>query len=298
MATTLPPFVHNIFTHFPLYTYPSVPSPYKARQVTSPELWIHAPRLSQVPSEHSSDLLSEDVECLKWQAYLALRGLTAIAVRWDVQPEGALEGRLPNLRVPMNEVEPKIKDDGEGDLLPAHMIKEWVDNKVGELGELEGFIDEKARDESRAWVKLLEGDIHAALEVFQPAKGASMLKLLSPYTGLHQHIQTVFTQPLQPLTGWSSFVPPYGVHIDRNAVELKYKEAISALSERLGTDKWLLGSTGPTALDALLFAYLHCLLHSTDHTLRFEITRRVNLVAWERRVNGDVRVAFQAYSKA
>ena len=106
---------------------------------------------------------SEDVECLKWQAYLALRGLTDIAVRWDVQPEGALEGRLPNLRVPMKEVEPKIQDDGEGDLLPAHMIKEWVDNKVGELAQLEGFVDEAARDESRAWIKLLEGDIHAAL---------------------------------------------------------------------------------------------------------------------------------------
>ena len=114
-------------------------------------------------SEHSSDLLSEDVECLKWQAYLALRGLTDIAVRWDVQPEGALEGRLPNLRVPMKEVEPKIQDDGEGDLLPAHMIKEWVDNKVGELAQLEGFVDEAARDESRALIKLLEGDIHAAL---------------------------------------------------------------------------------------------------------------------------------------
>lgn len=80
-------------------------------------------------------------------------------------------------------------------------------------------------------------------EVFQPAKGNSLLKLLSPYPGLHHPIQTVFTQPLQPLTGWSSIIPPYGVHIDRNAVELKYKEAISALSERLGTDKWLLGST-------------------------------------------------------
>lgn len=163
MTATLPPFVQNVFSHFPLYTYPAVPSPYKASQVASPELWIHAPRLSQVSSEHSSDLLSEDVECLKWQAYLALRGLTGIVVRWDIQPEGALEGRLPNLRVPMKEIEPKVKDDGEGDLLPAHLIKEWVDNKVGDLGDLEGYVDEKAKDESRAWVKLLEGDIHAAL---------------------------------------------------------------------------------------------------------------------------------------
>ncbi|CAL1705256.1 unnamed protein product [Somion occarium] len=303
MTATLPPFVHNIFTYFPLHTYPPIPSPHKARTVTSPELWIHAPRSSEpsLESSYSSDLFSSDVECLKWQAYIALRGLTGISVRWDIQPEGAIEGRLPNLRVPLKEFEPedtKVKDDGEGELLPAHLIMEWVDKKVGNLGDLEGYVNEDARDESRAWVKLLEGDVHAALEVFQPAENDSFLKLLSPYGAVHHPIQTIFTQPLQPLTGWSSLIRPYGVHIDRNAVELKYKDAISALSERLGTDKWFLGSASPTALDALLFAYLHCLLHSKDHTLRFEITRRVNLVAWERRVHSDVRAAFQPYSRA
>ena len=50
----------------------------------------------------------------------------------------------------------------------------------------------------------------------------------------------------------------------------------------------------PTALDALVFAYLHCILHSKEHALRFEVTRRVNLVAWERRVQSQVRGAFRA----
>ena len=100
------------------------------------------------------------------------------------------------------------------------------------------------------------------------------------------------------------------------AIEQQYKDAISSLSERLGTDKWFLGSTyvpspfswrpcaacahrslprrSPTALDALVFAYLHCILHSKEHALRFEVTRRVNLVAWERRVQSQVRGAFRA----
>ncbi|KAI0816001.1 hypothetical protein BC628DRAFT_1424377, partial [Trametes gibbosa] len=69
--------------------------------------------------------------------------------------------------------------------------------------------------------------------------------------------------------------------------------AIASLSERLGTDKWFLGSSSPTALDALVFAYLHSILHSKEHTLRFEVTRRVNLVAWERRIQSQVRGGFR-----
>lgn len=49
----------------------------------------------------------------------------------------------------------------------------------------------------------------------------------------------------------------------------------------------------PTPLDALVFAYLHCILHSKDNAIRVEVSRRVNLVAWERRVQGQVRAAFQ-----
>jgi hypothetical protein len=47
----------------------------------------------------------------------------------------------------------------------------------------------------------------------------------------------------------------------------------------------------PTPLDALVFAYLHCILHSSD-TIRIEVTRRVNLVAWEFRVRCLVREGF------
>ena len=59
-------------------------------------------------------------------------------------------------------------------------------------------------------------------------------------------------------------------------------------------------NSGPTALDALLFAYLHVLLHPTTKdadALRFEVTRRVNLVAWERRVRSDVQAAFATSTK-
>lgn len=161
-ALSLPPPLRHFFTLFPLYTHPPIDSPDKARPVTSPTLWIHP------PWSPDADVLSSDVECLKWQAYLALRGLSDIDIRWDVSPDGALDNRLPNLHVPLKTLpgaseEVKQQDDGEGELLPAHLIPEWVDGRIGAFDELEGYADETARDESRAWVSLLEGNVHAAL---------------------------------------------------------------------------------------------------------------------------------------
>ncbi|KAI0636411.1 hypothetical protein C8Q77DRAFT_1051288 [Trametes polyzona] len=291
LALSLPPPLRHFFSLFPLYTHPPIDSPDKARPVTSPTLWIH------VPWSPDADVLSSDVECLKWQAYLALRGLSDIAIRWDVSPDGALDNRLPNLHIPLRTLpgasqEVKVQDDGEGELLPAHLIPEWVDGRVGALDELEGYVDAAARDESRAWVSLLEGNVHAALMLYQPTS-TSFLSLISPYRTKPRALEAVVAHPPAPLFGISSLLPSYGTHVNVDAIEQQYKEAIASLSERLGTDKWFLGSANPTALDALVFAYLHCILHSKEHTLRFEVTRRVNLVAWERRVQSQVRGAFR-----
>ena len=162
LSISLPAPLRHFFALFPLYTHPAIESPDKAQPVTSPTLWIH------IPWSPDADVLSSDVECLKWQAYLALRGLSDVSVRWDVSVDGALDARLPNLHVPLKTLpgasdEVKASDDGEGELLPAHTIPEWVDGQVGALDELEGYVDEAARDESRAWVALLEGNVHAAL---------------------------------------------------------------------------------------------------------------------------------------
>lgn len=153
MATlTLPPALAAFFSHFPLHTYPPVPLPNKTIPKV-PTLWILPPRNPDV------DLLSADVECLKWQAYLALRDLMGIAVRWDVSSEGGLDRRLPNLHVPL----PGNGAD-RGELLAAHRIPGWVDSRVdGAPDPLEGYKDKASKDESHAWVTLLEGNVHAAL---------------------------------------------------------------------------------------------------------------------------------------
>ncbi|KAI0807878.1 hypothetical protein C8Q74DRAFT_1313541 [Fomes fomentarius] len=282
LAISLPAPLRRFFSLFPLYTHPEIDSPDRARPVTSPTLWIHT------PWSPDADVLSSDVECLKWQAYLALRGLSDIAVRWDISVDGALDARLPNLHVPLKTLpgaseQVKAQEDGEGELLPAHLIPEWVDGQVGALDELKGYVDEAARDESRAWVALLEGNVHTALLLGQPSS-FSLLNLLSPYQHKPHSLDADLPHPPAPLFGISSVLPPYGTHVNVDAIEQQYKDAIAALQivPRL-----------IVTLDALDFAYLHCILYSKAQTLRFEVTRRVNLVAWERRVQSQVRGAFR-----
>lgn len=148
---TLP--LPKLFNLFPLYSYPLPPA---KSSHDKPTLWIVPPGRS-LDANANSGLLSANVECLKWQAYIALRGVKNIAVRWDMAPEGALDGRLPNLHVPAGA-------DTESQLLKAQDIPAWVDSRVGSgVDTLQGFKDERMRDESHAWVSLLEGVVHAAL---------------------------------------------------------------------------------------------------------------------------------------
>ncbi|KAF8743648.1 hypothetical protein AX14_001702 [Amanita brunnescens Koide BX004] len=296
----LPPPLAKFFALFPLRTYPSILPPSK-KPVSVPTLWIHPPHSQNSP-------LSADVECLKWQAYLALRGLTTVHLRTDIHPEGCIDGRLPNLLVPSTGE--NTSEDGQ--LLAAHLIPSWADTQKSPVEpDLEGYRDESARDESRAWVTLLEGTVHAVLLLSQP-RLSYLERILSlsitpslsftwssdaqpskpGTTPPGPSLQTLITPPPPPATGFASMMPPSGIRVSSSALMIQYREAIAALSERLGTDHWFLGSTGPTPLDALAFAYLNSILDSTDDAIRIEVSRRVNLVAWEKRVRNIVSVAF------
>ncbi|KAI0253535.1 hypothetical protein BJV78DRAFT_1280863 [Lactifluus subvellereus] len=274
----------KLFSYFPLKTYP--PSKSEKVPIVSPRLWIHPPPPS-VPGQES--VLSADIECLKWQAHIALRGLHDVSVRWDISLDGALDGRLPNLQIPSGDV------DGDGELLAAHNIPTWIDENVGALDDLEGYKDIGSRDESHAWIALLEGDVHAALALAQPPPSFFYYSVLQlPPSTTQRPVETILMPPPAPLSGFSSPLPPYGAHFSPNAITARYRDAIAALSERLGHDDWFLGSSGPTALDAAAFAYLHVLLHAEDD-LRIEVARRVNLIHWEHRVHEQVRAAFVSY---
>lgn len=277
---SLPEPLQRFLSKFPLHTYPPVPVISKC-PLQKPTLWIAPPRTTAIDQTSDSDILSTDVECLKWQAYIALRGVNNIAVRWDISPEGGIDGRLPCLHTP----------DASSELLAPRSIPGWVDSQVGGGNDsLNGYSDEMLKDESHAWVSLLEGVVHAALNLSEPPQPA-LSQLFRTATVGGRALEVILSPPPAPLTGLSSVLPSYGTNITLSSIQGQYADAIASLSERLGTDKWFLGSENPTALDALAFAYLHCLLSSMDST-RIEVTRRVNLVTWERRVRTQVEAAF------
>lgn len=305
----IPPPLKAFFAHFPLYTHPAIQTRERQNYSKSPTLWIHP------PFDPSSNFLSSDIECLKWQAYIALRGLSNILVRWDIPPDAGIDGHLPNLCTYSESM-------GDYELLDRKMIPGWVDTQVSVEG-LDGFNDEEAKLESEAWISLLEGTVHAAvvrrtccvsqcvlttLQILAQPPKPLLSKLTSPSFQTPAHsLSALFAQPLAPFSGLSSILPPSGTQVDVSGVYAEYKNAVVALSDRLGEDRWFLGSrlvclsfafghnltysSKPTALDALVFAYLHSIL-SSSHQIRLEVTRRANLAAWHYRVLHIIKPCF------
>lgn len=138
----VPAIVRRFYSFFPLRTYDdeAVKS-----SPAHPTLWV-------APSRSASSRLSGDIECLKWQTFLVLRGVPSVQLRYDIQPDGGVGGVLPSLHLP------------DGDLLSPARIPIWVDKISNAPSDaLEGYASEKLKDESRAWISLFEGVVHSAL---------------------------------------------------------------------------------------------------------------------------------------
>lgn len=239
----MPRFIQRFYSLFPLYTYEG------DSQFISPPFYQHntRPTLFIVPpSDPTRSLLSSDIECVKWQAYLTLRGFN-VNLRWDLAAEGALDGKLPNLYIVPSTTVLENQRNGDfqtcrlrGELLESKRIPSWVSSDVAiPLGDpiLEGYKDEEARNESRAWISLLEGDIHSALKAATPSPtGFSCLTSFPP------PLVSEKPAPSRVISGISSIITPFGRMVLTQTILERYQEAIEALSIRLGSDKWFLGS--------------------------------------------------------
>ncbi|KAG8829815.1 hypothetical protein FRC17_005987 [Serendipita sp. 399] len=259
----------------------------------SPILFIHK------PTEPSKSLLSSDIECVKWQAFLALR-TGSIRVSWDLAPEGALGGKLPNLYLPSPRRQEGTKQASHfnvtGELLESRRIASWINGEMGQRtqkerhradwGEdrmLEGYKNAEARDESRAWITLLETDVDAVIRanVTQPSVLSKIISFPPP---------TYLERPLlaRTYTGISSIISPFGSVVIMGPILERYKDAMEALSTCLGTSKWFLDSSQPTTLDAVAFAYVYSAAQHPQQEIRQEVNRWVNLVAWEKRIRENI----------
>ncbi|KAF8333952.1 uncharacterized protein EI90DRAFT_490185 [Cantharellus anzutake] len=252
-SLSIPGPIQKFFSIFPLDV---LPDQLASATPPFPTLWIRPPA-SKLSNQ------SRDVVCLKWQAYLVLRGVRGVQLRWDISDDGAINGRLPSLHLP------------NGDLLGSGRLPSWADDVQGSnVDPLEGFKNTDLKHESRAWASLLDRNIQAAL----PQNSENLSRLFQP--------------PLPPLSGISNPLPPFGSHIPSSSILLQYREAIDSVAVRLDQDEWFLGSASPTFLDALLYAYLHCALQGPE-SLSNEILKRENLVNWEHKVSEMMESAYQ-----
>ncbi|KAG8710488.1 hypothetical protein FRC09_000117 [Ceratobasidium sp. 395] len=316
----VPAPIKHFFSLFPLYRYPdNLPPPTPLTTARGATLLIAPPHKAHLSSDDplsvhpSGSHLSADVESLRWQAYLALRGIKDVRVSWAA----GVEGGVPKLVLPPGAKRPLGVDvvslveslESEGadsekesgvvrekdekvearmsthrEVLDVARIPAWADEVQGRyVDALEGYVDAATRDESRAWTVLVEGVIRSVLllSIPTPSLFTSLFKpQQSPTT-----LQTTLSPPPPPLTGLSTPLPlpQTPVRVASAGLRIEFREAMRSLSGRLGGDEWFLGSHEPTSLDALVFAHLHCLLQASDEVRR-EVTQRSNLVAWHRRV--------------
>ncbi|KAG9079301.1 hypothetical protein FS749_008626 [Ceratobasidium sp. UAMH 11750] len=316
----VPAPVKRFFSLFPLYRYPdNLPPPTPLTTARYATLLIAPPPVGHLSSDDplrvdpGGSHLSADVDCLRWQAYLALRGVKDVRVSWAA----GVEGGVPKLVLPPGAkrprgidvvslaeslesegVDPEKRSDVSGEkdekvgvqmsthreVLDAVRIPGWADEVQGKsVDALEGFVDAATRDESRAWAVLVEGVIRSVLLLATPTPSL-LTSLLTPQPS-STSLQKTLSPPPVPLTGLSTPLPlpRTPVRVASAGLRIEFREAMRALSGRLGGDAWFLGSHEPTALDALVFAHLHCLLQASDEVRR-EVMQRSNLVAWHRRV--------------
>jgi len=77
--------------------------------------------------------------------------------------------------------------------------------------------------------------------LFQPIPSPLRLLLLAPNAiSPNEILPVILSPPRAPLTGLSSFLPPFGTRPPRANILSQYRDAIVSLSERLGTDKCFL----------------------------------------------------------
>lgn len=77
-----------------------------------------------------------------------------------------------------------------------------------------------------------------------PSYDLKSLLLYSPHSlTTSSTLSTHLTPPAAPLTGITSLFPPFGERVSLPAIQAQYRDAVIALSVRLGQDEWFLGSS-------------------------------------------------------
>ncbi|KAI8069319.1 hypothetical protein BC940DRAFT_237233 [Gongronella butleri] len=228
----LPPFLEFLkLKSLPLKVYPPVNQP---KRITNDTLYIYGPG----PRDSAA---SFDVDCLIAQIYMRFCGVDVAIVNSN-EPKASPSGQLPYFATVT------------GQVLAGDQIEQWIkdNNKDVLLDQL--------KDEAIAFMAMLKSKLHAAW---------------------------LFSMWLEPLNYSEHALPLYFGHVpapvnsilgrakkdhvtqqlltDRDVLSREeiYADAgqvLEALSVKLGENTYFFGKSEPTLMDAVVFAYLHCIL--------------------------------------
>ncbi|KAI8340744.1 hypothetical protein BC941DRAFT_418078 [Chlamydoabsidia padenii] len=230
----LPPFLEWLkLKSFPLKTYPAVNQPERIQNDT---LYIYGPGPRDTPTS------SFDVECLQVQTYFKFCNIK-VDICNSNEPDASPSNQLPYLATVV------------GKVLTGTDITQWVkdNNKATSLGD--------KQDEATAFISMIKSKLHSALLFsiwLEPLNyNQHTFKLY------YNHIPT----PINSIMGnrkKDQVVEQLLADRDILSREEIYTEAaqvLEALSVKLGDHTYFFDKSEPTWMDAVVFSYIHVIVH-------------------------------------
>nr|ANQ47096.1 glutathione S-transferase [Rhodotorula mucilaginosa] len=268
-SVPVPSPLAHFYAKFPLVT---LPAPEEAYQQTPTKLkiWAYGPP----PAGHSESL---DPLCRAAQAYarFAFGGAETRWLDWDGK-ESSPEGRVPALHTP------------SGDLLTGDELDAWI------ASHLTDKKDASAEPSHQAYLPLvlttLLPAVLAALYLSPASVAPEVVPTVSrPFLSSIAHVYLTWNDrsdridEIKRLRGGKS---GKAVALDLDEVEREAVEAVDALEVKAQAARnpdWFDGASGPSKLDALLYALLSIikiLPRACDDALRPALDRSPALLDW------------------
>ncbi|GAA5866606.1 hypothetical protein JCM3774_004028 [Rhodotorula dairenensis] len=271
-SVPIPSPLAHFYSKFPLVTLPAPEEAYQ-QVPTQPKIWAYGPP----PAGHSESL---DPLCRAAQAYarFAFGGAQVRWLDWDGK-ESSPEGRVPALHTP------------NGDLLTGDELDAWI------ASHLTGKKDASAEPTHQAYLSLILTTLLPAVLAalyLAPASVAPEVvpSVPRPFLSAVAHIYLTWNDrsdridEIKRLRGGKI---GKAVALDLDEIEREAVEAIEALETKLRAapnSDWFDGASGPSRLDALLYALLsiiRILPRACDDALRPALERSPTLLAWTKK---------------
>ncbi|KAI8598951.1 hypothetical protein EDD21DRAFT_381092 [Dissophora ornata] len=241
---------HPLYKFLARFPLKQSPAPHTRPRPVKVILYAYAPgwKTGQESLDESSKpaVGSFDVDSLKWMTYLKFSDIE-FEVKPAFEPSMSPSGKLPFLAL------------SNGSFITSDGFEAWVQENKSQSATAKLDLLEAA--ESLAFITLAESKIHAALLYtlwFEPSHFYTTTR--QHYFGHYNWLLTKLLSYLEKSNVATSMLLTR-TQIDRELIFEEAATAIESLAVQLGDEnEYFFGKSGPSALDAVVFSYLHVIL--------------------------------------